>query len=116
MNHHFCHYYISTTHLPRNNTIEYCNLAFAVGCRAFHIEIYSEGGEPSLNKPDFISTNEAPLPDLLSLMRDKAFEVSKVLDMATRKLPPVELIEYAACQLARAVIVSNGMNTPQSPH
>ena len=77
MQHPFNHYYISTTRMPRTDTISYLNVALGVGCRAFHIEVYSEGGEPSLNKPGFPSVNVPELQELFSVMRDECFRTSK---------------------------------------
>ena len=77
MTHPFNHYYISTTRIPRADTISYLNVALGVGCRAFHIEVYSEGGEPSLSKPGFPSVNVPELDELFSTMRDKCFQTSK---------------------------------------
>ena len=77
MTHPFNHYYISTTRIPRTDTISYLNVALDVGCRAFHIEVYSEGGEPSLNRPGFPSVNVPEPEELFSVMRDKCFRTSK---------------------------------------
>jgi len=77
----FANYYVSTTRVPQQEAIAVVSVALDEGCRAFHVEIYAQGGEPSLINPGLVTpshrSEQIEVADLLSHFRDKAFLASK---------------------------------------